>query len=262
MDTLTQSTATNILVFMVGSADHLYGKTGLGTALTVALAKNGGAFATITPTVTERAYGWYNLALTATHTNTTGFMALHITATATDPKDVQYLVVAESDAALTAQGIWEYGNRTLTYSPTNILSISSDALTFVRGDMVTYVFEDITDLATFTGSDIAYFTLKKNYQDLDSEAILQIDSDTGLLILNGQKVAVASNAKAELTVDVAAETITLEIDADISKQLPYSTSDYYYDVELVIDGGSGFDNVVTPVIGTFTLTRDVTRKIA
>ena len=67
MRELKQSTAANVMVFMADSTDHITGKTGL--TLTVTLSKDGGAFASITPTVTERTSGWYNIAHSA-HTDT------------------------------------------------------------------------------------------------------------------------------------------------------------------------------------------------
>ncbi len=83
---LKLSTARNRPILMVDSADHVTGKTGL--TLTITVSKDGAAFATITPTVTELSSGWYNLALTTTHTNTLGALALHITSTGADPTDL------------------------------------------------------------------------------------------------------------------------------------------------------------------------------
>lgn len=89
-----QSTAKNVMVLMVDSADHITGKTGL--TLTITASKDGGAFASIAPTVTERGDGWYALALTASHTDTLGDLALHITGTAADSADMVLLVEARS----------------------------------------------------------------------------------------------------------------------------------------------------------------------
>jgi len=82
---LKQSTAANVMVFMTDSADHVAGKTGL--TLTITASKNGAAFASISPTVTERGNGWYNLALTTAHTDTLGDLAVHVTASGADPTD-------------------------------------------------------------------------------------------------------------------------------------------------------------------------------
>ncbi len=90
---LRQSTVRNLSVFMTDSADHVTGKTGL--TLTITASKDGAAFASISPTVTELATGWYSLALTTTHTNTLGDFALHITGASADPTDALHQVVAE-----------------------------------------------------------------------------------------------------------------------------------------------------------------------
>jgi hypothetical protein len=88
-----QSTAKNLKVFMTDSTDRTAGKTGL--TLTITACKDGeSSFTSISPTVTDLGNGWYNLALTTTHTNTLGDMALHITATGADPSDPLVLVVA------------------------------------------------------------------------------------------------------------------------------------------------------------------------
>jgi hypothetical protein len=87
------STARSVTIFMADSSDHVTGKTGL--TLTITASKDGAAFASITPTVTELATGWYKLALTASHTDTLGDLALHITGTGADPSDVLMQVVTD-----------------------------------------------------------------------------------------------------------------------------------------------------------------------
>jgi hypothetical protein len=91
MRLLKQSTAANVLVFMTDSADHVSGKTGL--TLTITASKDGGAFASVSPTVTERGNGWYSLALTTAHTDTAGDMGFHVTGTGADPTDFVCYVV-------------------------------------------------------------------------------------------------------------------------------------------------------------------------
>lgn len=86
MRTIKQSVARNVLIFMTDSADHVTGKTGL--TLTITASKAGAAFASISPTVTERTDGWYQLALTASHTDTLGDLALHISSAGADPSDI------------------------------------------------------------------------------------------------------------------------------------------------------------------------------
>jgi hypothetical protein len=80
------------MVLMVQAADHITGATGLTLAVTAS--KDGGAFASISPTVTERGNGWYSIALTASHTDTLGDIALQITAASADPSSVLGQVIA------------------------------------------------------------------------------------------------------------------------------------------------------------------------
>lgn len=89
---LKQSTARNLMVFLTASSDHVTGLT--GATLTITASKNGAAFASITPTVTERGDGWYNLALTSAHTDTLGDLVLHVTAASADPIDLREQVFA------------------------------------------------------------------------------------------------------------------------------------------------------------------------
>jgi hypothetical protein len=91
MSLLKQSTARNKMIFMVDETDHVTGLAGL--TLTITASKDGAAFASISPTVTDRGNGWYNIALTSSHTDTLGDLALHVTSTGADPLDLQYDVV-------------------------------------------------------------------------------------------------------------------------------------------------------------------------
>jgi hypothetical protein len=92
MRLLKQSATRNVMVFLTDSADHITGKAGLTP--TISASKDGGAFAAITPTVADRGSGWYNLALTAAHTDTLGDLVLHVTAAGADPTDVAMRIVA------------------------------------------------------------------------------------------------------------------------------------------------------------------------
>lgn len=103
MRLLTQNLAANVSVFLTLASDSKTGATGL--TLTVQVMKDGGAFATITPTVTERGAGWYNLALTAAHTDTLGDLCFHITAATADPADFKALVVAFNHADAVRLGL-------------------------------------------------------------------------------------------------------------------------------------------------------------
>lgn len=107
MRTVTLSSTRNVMVLMTQSADHVTGATGL--TLTITSSKNGGAFASITPTVTERGNGWYNLALTSGMCDTLGDLAIHITATGADPTDLLLQVVAYNSDDATTLGLKNVG---------------------------------------------------------------------------------------------------------------------------------------------------------
>lgn len=86
MRTYDQNKARNVMVFM---SDETDGETGLtGLTLTLTLSKDGAAFASISPTVTERTGGWYSVALTASHTSTIGDLVLKATATGANDAQV------------------------------------------------------------------------------------------------------------------------------------------------------------------------------
>ncbi|WP_025322256.1 hypothetical protein [Deferrisoma camini] len=92
MRVIKQSTAATVMILMVDSTDHVTGKTGL--TLTVEISKDGGAFTTISPTVTERGNGWYAVSLAATDTDTVGDLVVRCTATGADPGE-RVLVVRD-----------------------------------------------------------------------------------------------------------------------------------------------------------------------
>lgn len=94
MRMLKQSAAVNLMVFMTQAADHITGLA--GATLTITISKDGGAFASVAPTVTDRGNGWYAVALTVAHTDTLGDLALRATATSADPTDLLCRVVAGS----------------------------------------------------------------------------------------------------------------------------------------------------------------------
>jgi hypothetical protein len=94
-----------VTVLMISSADHIAGKTGLSGGLTVYASKAGGAPAAITPTVTEldatNMPGLYSLALTTTHTNTLGELAIRVSGSGADPTDVKWQISARLNDDLT-----------------------------------------------------------------------------------------------------------------------------------------------------------------
>jgi hypothetical protein len=93
----------NMMILLVQSGDHVTGQA--GSSLTITASKDGGAFASISPTVSDRGSGWYSLALTAGNTDTLGQLALHVTAASCDPVDLSLEVVAYDPLSATNLGL-------------------------------------------------------------------------------------------------------------------------------------------------------------
>lgn len=147
-----------------------------------------------------------------------------------------------------AQAVWNYIKRTL--SPFSQGDITSETnITCFRGDTFTYAFEGLD----FSGYSKVYVTIKKNYQNTDAESIIQVDSATGLLILNG--VVSTNPTDASITINSTSKA-TLVLKANTTSAIPYMTSNLLYDLEVVYSTGK----VRTLQYGSFYLSRDVTRK--
>jgi hypothetical protein len=140
-----QSTAKNVMVLMVDSTDHVTGKTGL--TLTITASKDGAAFASIAPTVTERGSGWYSVALTASHTDTLGDLALHITGTAADPADMVLLVEAgstDADVSAVLAGMASSANLAIVLKILRNKVVTNPA----TGQIIVYDDDSVTPLLT------------------------------------------------------------------------------------------------------------------
>jgi hypothetical protein len=85
------NTAEPLDFLLVLSSDHITGAT--GKTPTVLIAKSLGAFAAPAGAVSEVGFGWYRIAPNASDANTLGPLKLHATATGTDPRDDEFLVV-------------------------------------------------------------------------------------------------------------------------------------------------------------------------
>jgi len=148
MRKLKQSTARNVMVLMVSSADHVAGVA--GAALTIAASKNGAAFASISPTVTDRGNGWYSLALTASHTDTLGDLALHVTATGADPSDMVLLVEGGSldvDTSIIAKVL---RNKLVTDPSTGLMTLYDDDGTTPL--FTAQLYKDVAGTTTYNGT--------------------------------------------------------------------------------------------------------------
>lgn len=119
---------------MVDQTDNSTGVTGL--TLTIRASKDGAAFAAITPTVTELESGWYNLALTTTHTNTLGFILIDVTGTGAYLEPQKYQVVPDLPGTISATGIQSIWDA-LTSALTTSGSIGKRISDFLTGDAFT-----------------------------------------------------------------------------------------------------------------------------
>jgi hypothetical protein len=157
---IKQSTTRNLMVFLTDSTDHVTGLT--GATLTISLSKNGAAFASISPTVTERGNGWYNVALTTSHTDTLGDLVLHITAASADPIDLREQVFAllpgdsvvvasiAADAvnasALATDAVTEIQTGLATASDLTAVKAKTDSLTFTVANQIDANIQYVNDV--------------------------------------------------------------------------------------------------------------------
>jgi len=157
---LKQSTARNLMVFLTDSTDHVTGKT--GATLSVSLSKNGAAFSSISPTVTERGDGWYNIALTSSHTDTLGDLVLRATAAGADPIDLREQVFAGlpgesvtvssiandaiTAAAVAASAVTEIQSGLATAADLTAVKAKTDSLTFTVAGQVDANIQYVNDV--------------------------------------------------------------------------------------------------------------------
>lgn len=176
---LKQSTAYHRMVFMVDSSDHVTGKASL--TLTITSSQGGAAFGSISPTVTDRGSGWYDIALTTTHTNTLGDLCLHITGTGADPSDTRDVIIAWDKATAlssttvgTVSNVSDKTGYSLTQTfPTNFSSLSIDGSGRV-------------DLAKIAGTS-------QTARDIGANVLLSSGTGTGQISLSSGAVTTGTN---------------------------------------------------------------------
>lgn len=134
------------------------------------------------------------------------------------------------------------------------MTLQTTSLSFIRGDTITYTFSNL-DLQNFAK---AYFTIKKKHKDNDSDAIIMVDSDNGLYILNGQRISSGIGATLVSSGSIINE-IYLTIDASKSYQLPTSIDSndvFYYDLQVITTGSV----VTTYYLGEVLISKDITKR--
>jgi hypothetical protein len=149
-----------------------------------------------------------------------------------------------STDAITTTDIWEYSSRTLTQTAQSIsAAVSGSVITDVRGDTWSIEVTSVT-----LDANLQQFVIKNDNQDDDSESVLMIDSDTGLLYLNG-----AAGTAGDGSLSYAGTTLTITVAASATAQLP--TGIFVYGIQSITAAG-----VVNEAYGgTFKITRDAVR---
>jgi hypothetical protein len=162
--------------------------------------------------------------------------------------DVQAVADAIEPLIPTPENIWQYAKRTLTMTPAEVLAyISQTSITQMRGN--TWEFE-LTDV-TLTG-DKQQFIIKRHTSQPDEDAILFVDDDTGLLIVNGAE----AEDETQADLDYTGTTLALKLDAMITAQLP--AGNYIYGVQTV--SADSEETIVSEAYGgVFTIAADVVR---
>lgn len=157
--------------------------------------------------------------------------------------DTATTIPADIAALPTAAEVWENSTRTLTQSATSIeSSVSGSTITQTKGDTWSFDIEDLT-----LDSNLIQLAIKRSKSDTDAESLVFIDTDTGLLYLNG-----AAATAGDGSLSYAGTTLTVTLKATATDDLPYGTS-FYYGIQSI----TAADAVTEAYGGTFKITDDV-----
>ena len=153
----------------------------------------------------------------------------------------------------TAAEVWGNSTRTLTQSAASVIAtVTGSDITCQRGDTLS---ASLTDVGALTGYSKVYFTVKRDYEDEDTSAIIQIEKTAGLKYILGVVATTAANGSITID-DEATGDITIVLDEVETAKL--SPGVYVYDVQIFRTAGT----VSTLTEGTFTVSADVTRSVA
>jgi hypothetical protein len=131
-------------------------------------------------------------------------------------------------------------------------AVVGSTITAHRGDTLSAALENIGALTNYSK---LWFTVKRDYDDADTAAVIQIEKTGGLLYLNG---AVGTAGNGSLTInDVASGDVTIVLNASETAKL--SPGNYQYDIQILRSAGTP---VSTLTYGEFVVAADVTRATA
>ena len=124
-------------------------------------------------------------------------------------------------------------------------SYTAGAISDIRGSSWSIAMTDLT-----LDSNKQQFALKRKLQNTDADAILFVDSATGLITLNGVSTGLTAG---DASLVYAGTTLTLTVKANVTAQLPVGV--WHYGIQSVTAAGL----VEEPYGGTFTVTSDIVR---
>ena len=128
-------------------------------------------------------------------------------------------------------------------------AVVGSTITAIRGDTLSAALENIGALTNYSK---LWFTVKRDYDDADTAAVIQIEKTGGLLYLNG---AVGTAGNGSLTInDEATGDVTIVLNASETAKL--SPGNYQYDIQILRSAGTP---VSTLTYGEFVVPADVTR---
>lgn len=218
---LKQSTAYHRMIFMASSSDHVTGATSL--TLTITASKAGAAFGSISPTVTERGNGWYDLALTTSHTDTLGDLCLHITGTAADPADTRDVVIA-----------WDKATALSSTTIGTVTSVTNGVTVTTNNDKTGYALTQSfpTNFSSLSIDGSGRMDAGK-INGVSTSSVTTVNANVGTTQpINFTGTGSSAYAKVDV-VDVggAAQLITTRLDAAITSRSSISASDVWgYDI--------------------------------
>lgn len=147
---------------------------------------------------------------------------------------------------------WAAPVRTLTMSAASIAAmVAGSSITVLRGDTWSI---SLTSLGNISARSKLWFTLKRNFHEEDSGAVVQIEETLGLARLNGADGTASHGALSVTDETSGALTITLK-PAATSQLQPASLR---YDIQMLTTTGA----VQTLTEGTLIILADVTKAIA
>ena len=156
---------------------------------------------------------------------------------------------------LTAQEVWTYGGaRTLTDPAVGSSDVTTQSLIArTRGNSWSIT---LTDIGPLDGRTKLWFTMKRSVFESDAQAMLQVIEGEGLTRLRGAAPAAGEAAWASITVtNEVTGVVVIDVDERASALIDLK-EDYRFDVQV-----NRAARTLTPALGLFSVTGDVTRAV-